>query len=103
MFVRVGVAVGDDPLIAAAALTRPQPLRLSNPAAPISVAVDSIRVTICALSVMPAAISSAATPATCGDANDVPLPMPYVPVLPLHVQSGPKTPSPGAITSSSGP
>jgi hypothetical protein len=75
VFLRVGVGVGED-AIAPAALTRPQPVLLSKPATSMSVAVDKSRLRIWFLSVMPAEIINPTTPATCGDANDVPLPVP---------------------------
>ena len=61
--------------IACAAFTRPQPVLLSKPATSMSVAVEDNRLRIWFLSVTPAEISRPATPATCGDANDVPLPV----------------------------
>ncbi len=61
--------------IACAAFTRPQPVLLSKPATSMSVAVEDNRLRIWFLSVTPAEISRPATPATCGAANDVPLPV----------------------------
>ena len=74
--VGVGVLVGAaTPLIALSAFTMPQPVSASNPAALISVAVDLRRLTMTFLSVMPAEIRSATTPATCGAEKDVPEPV----------------------------